>query len=221
MYDLIVRGGRVLDGLGNEARLTDVAVSGDRVAAVGDLHVENFGTWRDREGRLVWGVNDFDDSETLPYAFDLARLATSATLAIEAGGVALSARKAHDAILEGYREALAEGPRSFVLAGRIQIGWVCRIKNAIGLDHRVARFDESVRRSQSENVERAEKVALPSFLAETDLARRLAVLEGWTQELQLRLSRYHQLAQVPLSRHENLAVTMFLKGISTAARAEL
>src|SRR5574340_886457 len=29
-----------------------------QVLAVGDLHVENFGTWRDAEGRLVWGVND-------------------------------------------------------------------------------------------------------------------------------------------------------------------
>ena len=28
------------------------------VLAVGDLHVENFGTWRDADGRLVWGVND-------------------------------------------------------------------------------------------------------------------------------------------------------------------
>jgi N-acyl-D-amino-acid deacylase len=37
MYDLIVRGGRVLDGRGTEARTTDVAVSGDRVAGVGDL----------------------------------------------------------------------------------------------------------------------------------------------------------------------------------------
>jgi len=27
------------------------------VLGVGDLHVENFGTWRDEEGRLVWGVN--------------------------------------------------------------------------------------------------------------------------------------------------------------------
>ena len=34
---------------------------GPRVLAVGDLHVENFGTWRDTEGRLVWGVNDFDE----------------------------------------------------------------------------------------------------------------------------------------------------------------
>ena len=24
--------------------------------AVGDLHVENFGTWRDIEGRLIWGI---------------------------------------------------------------------------------------------------------------------------------------------------------------------
>jgi uncharacterized protein (DUF2252 family) len=26
-----------------------------RLLAVGDLHVQNFGTWRDLEGRLVWG----------------------------------------------------------------------------------------------------------------------------------------------------------------------
>jgi N-acyl-D-amino-acid deacylase len=37
MYDLIVRGGRVLDGRGTEPRTTDVAVSGDRVVSVVDL----------------------------------------------------------------------------------------------------------------------------------------------------------------------------------------
>ena len=37
-------------------------VSAPVVLAVGDLHVENFGTWRDQEGRLVWGVNDFDEA---------------------------------------------------------------------------------------------------------------------------------------------------------------
>ena len=35
---------------------------GPHVLAVGDLHVENFGTWRDMEGRLIWGVNDFDEA---------------------------------------------------------------------------------------------------------------------------------------------------------------
>ena len=47
------------------------------VLAVGDLHVENFGTWRDVEGRLVWGINDFDEAAPLPYTIDLVRLAAS------------------------------------------------------------------------------------------------------------------------------------------------
>src|SRR5580658_26664 len=50
------------------------------VLAVGDLHVENYGTWRDAEGRLVWGINDFDEAFPLPYTVDLARLAASARL---------------------------------------------------------------------------------------------------------------------------------------------
>ena len=52
--------------------------------AVGDLHVENFGTWRDLEGRLIWGVNDFDEVARIPYTCDLVRLATVALLAIAA-----------------------------------------------------------------------------------------------------------------------------------------
>src|SRR5580658_8186408 len=52
------------------------------VLAVGDLHVENFGTWRDAEGRLVWGINDFDEACRMPYTIDLVRLAGSAHLAI-------------------------------------------------------------------------------------------------------------------------------------------
>src|SRR6202042_336618 len=46
-----------------------------QVLAVGDLHVENFGTWRDSEGRLIWGVNDFDEPSLLSYTHDLVRLA--------------------------------------------------------------------------------------------------------------------------------------------------
>ena len=53
--------------------------------AVGDIHIENFGTWRDEEGRLVWGVNDFDDAAEMPYALDLVRLAASAVLARQEG----------------------------------------------------------------------------------------------------------------------------------------
>jgi len=86
-----------------------------RVLGVGDLHVENFGTWRDLEGRLVWGVNDFDEAAVLPYTLDLTRLATSALFAIEGGHLAVKPKEACSAILEGYNGSLAHGGRPFVL----------------------------------------------------------------------------------------------------------
>lgn len=86
-----------------------------RVLAVGDLHVENFGTWRDVEGRLVWGVNDFDEAAELPYTVDLVRLAASAILACEQGHLELKGKDACGAILDGYREALAARGRPYVL----------------------------------------------------------------------------------------------------------
>jgi hypothetical protein len=88
------------------------AARAPKVLAVGDLHVENFGTWRDIEGRLIWGINDFDEVWTLPYTNDLIRLATSALLA----EMACDAKAAVAAILEGYRDAIATGGRPFVLA---------------------------------------------------------------------------------------------------------
>ncbi len=81
------------------------------VLAVGDLHVENFGTWRDEEGRLIWGVNDLDEAWPASYALDLVRLTTSAYLAISAEHLSLT-----EAIEEGYRDALTAGGKAFVLA---------------------------------------------------------------------------------------------------------
>jgi hypothetical protein len=88
------------------------------VLAVGDLHVENFGTWRDAEGRLVWGVNDFDEAYPLPYTVDLVRLAASARLAIEEESLSLDPDDACESILDGYADALAKGSQPFVLGQR-------------------------------------------------------------------------------------------------------
>ena len=87
-----------------------------QILAVGDLHVDNFGTWRDMEGRLIWGVNDFDEAYTMPYTNDLVRLAVSANLSLEEEHLELSIRYASDAILDGYRRGLEERGRAFVLA---------------------------------------------------------------------------------------------------------
>jgi hypothetical protein len=86
------------------------------VLAVGDLHIENFGTWRDLEGRLIWGVNDLDEVAPASYAIDLVRLTASAYLATMEEHLALSRREASEAIEEGYRDGLNAGGKPFVLA---------------------------------------------------------------------------------------------------------
>ncbi len=86
-----------------------------RVLAVGDLHVENFGTWRDKEGRLVWGVNDFDEVYPMPYTIDLVRLAASAWIAIEASHLAVDPQEAARAVLEGYTAGIRAAGGPFVL----------------------------------------------------------------------------------------------------------
>ncbi|MBX9909277.1 MAG: DUF2252 domain-containing protein [Beijerinckiaceae bacterium] len=83
-----------------------------QVLAIGDTHLENFGTWRDAEGRLVWGANDFDDAAVMPYPLDLIRLATSALLARSGDGP--SADDICVAILAGYTAGLSD-PAPLVL----------------------------------------------------------------------------------------------------------
>jgi hypothetical protein len=85
------------------------------VLAVGDLHVENFGTWRDIEGRLVWGINDFDEVCPMPYTVDLIRLAASAHLAIKTNHLSIGTKDACDSILAGYRQGLEAGGKPIVL----------------------------------------------------------------------------------------------------------
>ena len=51
-----------------------------RVWIQGDLHAENFGTYMDGEGVLVFDVNDFDEAYLGPYTWDLRRLVASIAL---------------------------------------------------------------------------------------------------------------------------------------------
>ena len=87
-----------------------------KVLAVGDLHVGSFGTWRDTEGRLSWGVDDFDESYPLPYTNDLVRLAASVKIVIDSEKLTIGFKEGCSAILEGYQKALKAGGCPFVLA---------------------------------------------------------------------------------------------------------
>jgi hypothetical protein len=85
---------------------------GAPVLAVGDIHLENYGTWRDADGRLAWGVNDFDEAAEMPYGIDLVRLAASALLG--SGKRSIADAEICAAILQGYRQGL-RAPRPIVL----------------------------------------------------------------------------------------------------------
>jgi uncharacterized protein DUF2252 len=84
------------------------------VLCVGDLHFENFGTWRDAEGRLAWGINDFDEASVLPYTNDLVRLATSVALAHEDQRIRTPAEDLAEAFFDSYRECLRRGGQAIV-----------------------------------------------------------------------------------------------------------
>jgi uncharacterized protein (DUF2252 family) len=86
--------------------------------AGGDVHVGSFGTGRDEEGRLCWGIDDFDEAYPLPYTNDLVRLATSVKIAIDQGELSVKLRDGCGAIIDGYRDSLRQGGCPIVLAER-------------------------------------------------------------------------------------------------------
>ncbi|MEU9114425.1 DUF2252 domain-containing protein [Streptomyces sp. NPDC048483] len=86
-----------------------------RVWIHGDLHAENFGTYMDSTGRLIFNVNDFDEAYVGPFTWDLKRFAAS--VALIGYAKALSDEQISDLVriyAAAYRErihALASGAK--------------------------------------------------------------------------------------------------------------
>ncbi|MFI0502153.1 DUF2252 domain-containing protein [Streptomyces albogriseolus] len=86
-----------------------------RVWIHGDLHAENFGTYMDAGGRLVFNVNDFDEAYVGPFLWDLKRFVAS--MALIGYAKALSDEQITDLVsvyAAAYRErihALATGAK--------------------------------------------------------------------------------------------------------------
>src|SRR5258707_4485486 len=101
----------------------------EQVYAVGDLHVQNFGSWRDGHARLIWGVNDYDEVATMSFAADLVRLIMSAELASEATpALDLTLTEICECVREGYIARLKQAPAPFVLERRH--AWLLRLIRA-------------------------------------------------------------------------------------------
>ena len=95
--------------LGMAADLAGTPVSGITVQACGDAHLLNFGLYASPERRLVFDVNDFDETLPGPWEWDVKRLAASIVIAGRDRGFTAAERS--QAVLDTvgrYRLAMRE-----------------------------------------------------------------------------------------------------------------
>ena len=89
------------------ADLASTPASGLRVQLCGDAHLSNFGAFASPERRLVFDVNDFDETLPGPFEWDVKRLAASFAVAgRDSGFPAKARRKIALAAAESYRTAM-------------------------------------------------------------------------------------------------------------------
>jgi uncharacterized protein (DUF2252 family) len=89
------------------ADLSTTPTSGLRTQLCGDAHLSNFGAYASPERRLVFDINDFDETLPGPFEWDVKRLAASLVLAgRENEFTKKQSRKATLAAVESYRTAM-------------------------------------------------------------------------------------------------------------------
>jgi len=91
------------------ADLAQSPTSGLRVQLCGDAHLANFGAYASPERRLVFDVNDFDETLPGPFEWDVKRLAASMEVAGRDNGYARKDRRRIVlAAVAGYRKAMRD-----------------------------------------------------------------------------------------------------------------
>ena len=90
------------------ADLARSPVTGIRVQACGDAHLSNFGVFASPERRLVFDINDFDETLPGPWEWDVKRLAASFEIGGRDRGFSKSDRRQIVlGVANQYREAMA------------------------------------------------------------------------------------------------------------------
>jgi uncharacterized protein (DUF2252 family) len=92
--------------------LKDTPTAGIVVQLCGDAHLSNFGAFASPERRLLFDLNDFDETLPGPFEYDVKRMAASFTIAARNNGFSTAdTREATMASVTAYREAMAEFAR--------------------------------------------------------------------------------------------------------------
>ena len=100
------------------ADLNNTPVAELQVQLCGDAHLSNFGVFASPERRLLFDVNDFDETLPGPFEYDVKRMAASFTIAARNNGFsAADPREATLASVTSYRQAMA----SFAQMGTMEV----------------------------------------------------------------------------------------------------
>jgi uncharacterized protein (DUF2252 family) len=101
----------------------------------GDAHVRNLGAYAAPDGRLVFDINDFDETIVAPFEWDVKRMATSLVLAGRtAGAKNAHCREAAGVFLERYRTMMASFARMPVLeVARYQVHRLGNVSPVAGI----------------------------------------------------------------------------------------
>jgi uncharacterized protein (DUF2252 family) len=110
--------------------------SGIRVQLCGDAHLSNFGVFGSPERKLVFDINDFDETAPGPWEWDVKRLATSFAIAGRENGFPEAVRRVvvHDGV-RAYREAI----RSFALMRNLDV-WYAHLD----IEHLLQTYEKQV-----------------------------------------------------------------------------
>ena len=97
----------------------------------GDLHLENFGSYRGDNGLAYFDLNDFDEGALAPATRDTARFLTSARLAAESLGLpAHAVGELEGSFLGGYAAALATGKARWIERA-VATGWIGNLLRSV------------------------------------------------------------------------------------------
>ncbi|MBF9133850.1 DUF2252 domain-containing protein [Plantactinospora sp. S1510] len=171
-----------LSGEFADDRFLDARTS--RVWIHGDLHAENFGTYMNGSGQLVFNVNDFDEAYVGPFSWDLKRFAAS--VALLGYGKALSDTAIGDLVTRFATAYLTE-LRAIASGGDDAIGSIM-LDNADGVLRRVlqqarlsTRVDLLASQTTIDQYER--RFSLGDGVYEVDREVRAAVIEAFERYL--------------------------------------
>jgi uncharacterized protein (DUF2252 family) len=106
------------------ADLASTPSSGLHVQLCGDAHLSNFGVFASPERRLVFDLNDFDETLAGPWEWDVKRLGASLAVAGRENGYSTKTRKA---IVRGTVEAYRRAMREFAGMRNVDV-WYARLE---------------------------------------------------------------------------------------------